>query len=478
MGGPGTIEKVSALRILCDSLKVSAGQQRNDATNASSVVAHPLLELASHRSGRVRLFAFEALGLAAYGNEELPEKLSDAGDLQNTFVQVFEAVLQPYCSVIEQVVALCALSNLTSVSLALHLVVAESGIMQRLASLLKHRCLTIRCGAIEVMSQLAANPAQRLRVRSVVKWPELSLFLDEARRRGINTTFTFAAKLLRCNAGPQWGLPEMLELGFAVELDAALQAAIDRAPFPVGGDTRPLVRKLAAVVRRIAKRGLAHKLDVRSVMHKLVAAHQATLGDNADGAPEAKVKIRRSIEAALRALIKREQSWETYALEAAENEEVWRALRDEALDAQSSDEEEEEEEQEDEEVGVANGNDSEQLQPSLSQSHVMNLMSRELVPEDYELLLQLDDDTTYRRRNVADAEVVRLLPLVSHAEAAAFSSTQPRCTVCLVDFANGGTEDSIKVLPCGHLFHDDCISLWLTHSRNVCPLCWAPGVTQ
>merc|ERR1711904_189233 len=104
-------------------------------------------------------------------------------------------------SSIEQVIVLCALSNLTSVSSALHPVIATSEIMPSLARLLKHRCITIRCGAIEVMSQLAANPAHRQRVRSAVKWPELSLFLEEAQRRGIDSTFTFAAKLLRCNAG-------------------------------------------------------------------------------------------------------------------------------------------------------------------------------------------------------------------------------------------------------------------------------------
>lgn len=41
------------------------------------------------------------------------------------------------------------------------------------------------------------------------------------------------------------------------------------------------------------------------------------------------------------------------------------------------------------------------------------------------------------------------------------------CGVCLVDFDNG---DELRVLPCGHFFHRECIDHWLLNSSTVCPV--------
>jgi hypothetical protein len=42
------------------------------------------------------------------------------------------------------------------------------------------------------------------------------------------------------------------------------------------------------------------------------------------------------------------------------------------------------------------------------------------------------------------------------------------CAICLVDFEHGET---VKRLPCNHIFHDEeCISKWLEKSTN-CPVC-------
>jgi len=41
------------------------------------------------------------------------------------------------------------------------------------------------------------------------------------------------------------------------------------------------------------------------------------------------------------------------------------------------------------------------------------------------------------------------------------------CGVCLVDFDNG---DQLRVLPCGHRFHRECIDHWLLNSSTVCPV--------
>jgi hypothetical protein len=42
------------------------------------------------------------------------------------------------------------------------------------------------------------------------------------------------------------------------------------------------------------------------------------------------------------------------------------------------------------------------------------------------------------------------------------------CTICLEDFEPG---DKLKVLPCGHEYHKECIEPWLLEKSSLCPLC-------
>jgi len=46
----------------------------------------------------------------------------------------------------------------------------------------------------------------------------------------------------------------------------------------------------------------------------------------------------------------------------------------------------------------------------------------------------------------------------------------PRCAVCLSDFE---VQSSVSRLPCGHLYHEDCIERW-TSTQPHCPLCRCP----
>lgn len=43
----------------------------------------------------------------------------------------------------------------------------------------------------------------------------------------------------------------------------------------------------------------------------------------------------------------------------------------------------------------------------------------------------------------------------------------PTCSVCITDFQKGSKN---LILPCGHLFHPDCIKPWLK-DHNTCPVC-------
>ncbi|KAL6182489.1 hypothetical protein ACLB2K_043908 [Fragaria x ananassa] len=48
----------------------------------------------------------------------------------------------------------------------------------------------------------------------------------------------------------------------------------------------------------------------------------------------------------------------------------------------------------------------------------------------------------------------------------------PLCSICMEGLDQGSTDD-ITSLPCSHLYHGDCISLWLKRNR-LCPVCRKP----
>ena len=101
------------------------------------------------------------------------------------------------------------------------------------------------------------------------------------------------------------------------------------------------------------------------------------------------------------------------------------------------------------------------LECGLTAVQVRALMTRELSPEDYELLLQLD---AHVKPRTADETVVERV-LARSAPAA--QATE--CLACLLDIAIG--DASVPLERCGHVFHRDCIASWLQEYNRTCPLC-------
>ncbi|TIA24535.1 hypothetical protein D6C80_00329 [Aureobasidium pullulans] len=46
---------------------------------------------------------------------------------------------------------------------------------------------------------------------------------------------------------------------------------------------------------------------------------------------------------------------------------------------------------------------------------------------------------------------------------------QPICAICLDDFAESASQ--VRELPCRHIFHPECIDLFMLDSSSICPLC-------
>lgn len=109
------------------------------------------------------------------------------------------------------------------------------------------------------------------------------------------------------------------------------------------------------------------------------------------------------------------------------------------------------------------------IQASLTQTHdsglsfrqLNDLLNRDLTPEDYELLLLLD--TTIAKKTTDDSTLKSLREVI-----ATHAHTSETCLICILDYECG---DKMTILPCNHLFHADCVGIWLREHSQACPLC-------
>ena len=95
-------------------------------------------------------------------------------------------------------------------------------------------------------------------------------------------------------------------------------------------------------------------------------------------------------------------------------------------------------------------------------SHIMDLQHRDITPEDYELLLLLDDSIAPKTVSSAALESIRPLSVDT------MGVLGELCTICMEQF--GGSEMTKKLPACKHVFHATCIDHWLSFSSQNCPL--------
>ena len=92
---------------------------------------------------------------------------------------------------------------------------------------------------------------------------------------------------------------------------------------------------------------------------------------------------------------------------------------------------------------------------------IINLQHRDLGPEDYELLLQLDEAVAPK---TISGMVLDSIGIVTADVAGILGEV---CTICMELYQ---TSQKVKTLPCKHTYHADCIDLWLSTASQSCPL--------
>ena len=84
----------------------------------------------------------------------------------------------------------------------------------------------------------------------------------------------------------------------------------------------------------------------------------------------------------------------------------------------------------------------------------------------YEQLLELEEGLGNVNKGLSK-EKINKIPLKPFHKA--FFEDNSECIICMENF---GENELVKQLPCGHIFHGDCIDNWLIQQKN-CPFCKA-----
>ncbi|CAM9320139.1 unnamed protein product [Scytosiphon promiscuus] len=101
------------------------------------------------------------------------------------------------------------------------------------------------------------------------------------------------------------------------------------------------------------------------------------------------------------------------------------------------------------------------------------LVDRDFTGEDYQALLDLDENNDVPSTVGASEGEIRRNPSFLVREPAPDSVVKPKsCSICLYPFK---PRERVRIIPCLHQFHTECIDPWLRQNA-ICPVCKFPAV--
>ena len=108
---------------------------------------------------------------------------------------------------------------------------------------------------------------------------------------------------------------------------------------------------------------------------------------------------------------------------------------------------------------LGSGNSGVKFDDQLFVNLLIELQDREITPEDYDLLVQLDCSVKPKTLSKAKIDSLRSDNVINAAD--------DICSICIEDYISG---DVRRFLACDHHFHDHCIRTWLSTTSNRCPI--------
>ena len=105
------------------------------------------------------------------------------------------------------------------------------------------------------------------------------------------------------------------------------------------------------------------------------------------------------------------------------------------------------------------------VRPTTLQQLLDQLQYRDATPEDYQLLLELDESVAPK---TTKQSVLDTIPKRYVSQQLCLDIENESCGVCLNGFEEGDTLRQLQT--CNHLFHNACLEKWLTQYSTVCPL--------
>jgi hypothetical protein len=109
------------------------------------------------------------------------------------------------------------------------------------------------------------------------------------------------------------------------------------------------------------------------------------------------------------------------------------------------------------------------IEDSRMQDRLMSILEGdEITPEDYELLLLLDNNNKVQ---TLDESEISKFPVVKLGEGSIDlpTTTSSKCDICLESWSDLPKSTELRCLPCDHVFCKVCIDDWLTQRSRKCP---------